>query len=198
MTSTAQQRVSTPQSGRSTVTQKPVIGLSASGTSSTGTTSGRRKRFELTEEHRQEIREAFDLFDSDKNGLLDVHEMKVAMKALGFEVKKEEVVRMMDDVGCMRDQHGQAFINLQEFSDLMTEKISQRDPKQEMIKAFQLFDENNSGKINVRNLRRVARELGENLSDDELQAMIDEFDKDQDGEINLEEFLAIMLNDDDF
>ncbi|ETW61092.1 hypothetical protein PFMC_02960 [Plasmodium falciparum CAMP/Malaysia] len=41
-------------------------------------------------------------------------------------------------------------------------------------------------------LRRVSRELGENLSDDELQAMIDEFDKDMDGEISQEEFLSIM------
>ena len=44
----------------------------------------------------------------------------------------------------------------------------------------------------MRNLRRVARELGENLSDDELQAMIDEFDKYGDGEINENEFLGIM------
>jgi len=44
----------------------------------------------------------------------------------------------------------------------------------------------------LRNLRRVARELGENLSDEELQAMIDEFDKDGDGAINESEFLGIM------
>ena len=34
--------------------------------------------------------------------------------------------------------------------------------------------------------------MQENLSDEELQAMIDEFDKDGDGEINEAEFLAIM------
>ena len=74
----------------------------------------------------------------------------------------------------------------------MTTKISERDPVEEILKAFKLFDEDNTGKISLRNLRRVARELGENLSDDELQAMIDEFDKDGDGEINEQEFLNIM------
>ena len=74
----------------------------------------------------------------------------------------------------------------------MTTKISERDPIEEILKAFKLFDEDNTGRISLRNLRRVARELGENLSDDELQAMIDEFDKDGDGEISEQEFLNIM------
>eukprot|EP00996_Jenningsia_fusiforme_P001642 NODE_2513_length_1181_cov_22.625442_g2295_i0.p1 GENE.NODE_2513_length_1181_cov_22.625442_g2295_i0~~NODE_2513_length_1181_cov_22.625442_g2295_i0.p1 ORF type:complete len:174 (+),score=54.12 NODE_2513_length_1181_cov_22.625442_g2295_i0:132-653(+) len=155
---------------------------------------GRKKKLDLSEEQRQEIREAFELFDTDKNGLLDAHEMKVAMRALGFDVRKEEVLRLLAEV----DRDGTNQIALQDFSDIMSEKISERDPREEMAKAFQLFDDDSSGKISLRNLRRVARELGENMADEELQAMIDEFDRDQDGEINEDEFMAIMSNNDDY
>ena len=159
-----------------------------------GASRRRKVKFELSEEQKQEVREAFELFDTDKNGLIDAHEMKVAMRALGFDVKKDEVIRLMEEAG----SEGATSVSLFNFMELMTDKITERDPRDEMLRAFQLFDDDATGRITLKNLRRVARDLGENMSDDELQAMIDEFDRDQDGEINEDEFINIMTNNDDF
>lgn len=65
---------------------------------------------------------------------------------------------------------------------LVADRVVLRDPMDEMLKAFKLFDDDETGKISIRNLRRVARELGEDVPEDDLRAMIDEFDSDKDGE----------------
>ncbi|GAB1607138.1 centrin-3-like [Argonauta hians] len=153
--------------------------------------SKKKKRRELAEEQKQEIREAFDLFDTDKDGAIDYYELKVCMRALGFEVKKDQVLKILYDY----DIEETGKITLEDFNEVMTDLMLQRDPIQELLKAFKLFDDDDTGKISLRNLRRVARELGENLNDDELRAMIDEFDTDGDGEIDSEEFVSIMTGD---
>ncbi|ETE65239.1 Centrin-3, partial [Ophiophagus hannah] len=131
------------------------------------------------------------LFLSAKLKCISVFSLKVAMRALGFDVKKADVLKILKDY----DREGSGKISFDDFNEVVTDWILERDPHEEILKAFKLFDDDDSGKISLRNLRRVARELGENMTDEELRAMIEEFDKDGDGEINQEEFIAIMTGD---
>merc|ERR1719316_136928 len=109
--------------------------------------AGGKKQKELTDEQKQEIKEAFDLFDT----------------------KKEEIQKMISDV----DDDGSGTIGYEEFLKMMTHKILTRDPKDEILKAFRLFDDDETGKISFKNLKRVAKELGERMTDEELQEQID-------------------------
>merc|ERR1712137_1330439 len=106
----------------------------------------------------------------------------------GSNPKKEEIAKMITDV----DDDGSGTIEYPEFLSMMTQKILNRDPKDEILKAFKLFDDDETGKISFKNLKRVAKELGERRTDEELQEMIDEADRDGDGEVNEDEFLRIM------
>ncbi|XP_076321118.1 uncharacterized protein LOC143230819 [Tachypleus tridentatus] len=143
---------------------------------------------ELTEEQKQDIKEAFNLFDPENSGTIDTKELKFALRALGFEPKKEEIKKMIAEV----DKGGIGKIAFDDFLNVMSTRMAEKDINEEIMKAFQLFDDDNTGKISFKNLKRVAKELGENLTDEELQEMIEEADRDGDGEVNQEEFLRIM------
>ncbi|XP_054497487.2 centrin-2 [Agelaius phoeniceus] len=161
--------------------QKPSLGAAAQ----------RKKanpKLELPEEQQREIRDAFELFDTDGSGSIDVKELKVAMRALGFEPKKEEIKKMISDI----DKEGTGKISFSDFLAVMSQRMAEKDSKEEILKAFKLFDDDETGKISFQNLKRVAKVLGENLTDEELQEMIDEADWDGDGQVSEQEFLRIM------
>uniref|UniRef100_A0A1A7WXW6 Centrin 4 n=2 Tax=Iconisemion striatum TaxID=60296 RepID=A0A1A7WXW6_9TELE len=145
-------------------------------------------KVELTENQFQEIKEAFNLFDTDGSGTIDVKEIKVAMRALGFDPKKDEIKVMVANF--VKD--GSGTVSFDDFVSMMTQKMTEKDSTEEIMKAFRLFDEDGTGKISFKNLKRVAKELGENLTDEELQEMIDEADQDGDGEVSEQEFMRIM------
>lgn len=147
---------------------------------------------ELTQEQKEEIKEAFELFDEDGGGSIDAKELETAMRTLGFEPKKAEVQKMIQEV----DNDGTGSIDFQEFLAMMTKKILERDPRAEMVKAFKLYDTEGTGGITFENLKRMATELGEKMSDQDLQEMLMEGDRNCDGEVDVEEFLRIFKKHD--
>jgi Ca2+-binding EF-hand superfamily protein len=90
----------------------------------------------------QELREVFDLFDSDGSGGIDSRELKSAMTSLGFtDVSKANVAKLMADID--KDEDGR--VDFAEFLHMMTSKISERQPGDDMFKAFQLMDIHGTG-----------------------------------------------------
>lgn len=80
-------------------------------TNGNGVNGGGPTAADLTDEQRQEIKEAFELFDTDKDGAIDYHELKVAMRALGFDMKKAEVLKILRD----HDHKGEGVMEWDDF-----------------------------------------------------------------------------------
>merc|ERR1711918_7067 len=134
----------------------------------------------LTQDQVEEIKEAFDLFDTDGSGSIDVNELKVAMKALGMDAKSEEIRKLINDI----DTDGDGTIDFDEFLAMMTARKQGEDTREDLLKVFKLFDDDKTGTVSFKN-----------LTDDELKEMMDWADKDGDGVLNEDEFINAVMRE---
>ncbi|XP_031628406.1 calmodulin-A-like isoform X4 [Contarinia nasturtii] len=142
----------------------------------------------LTEEQVAEFKEAFMLFDKDEDGTITMAELGVVMRSLGQRPSENELRNMVNEV----DINGNGTIEFNEFLLMMSKKMKVAEGEDELKEAFRVFDKNNDGLISSTELRHVMTNLGERLSDEEVDDMIKEADSDGDGMVNYEEFVMIL------
>lgn len=90
------------------------------------------------------------------------------------------------------ERFGAKPIDFKAFLDIMTAKMGERDTKEDVSKVFRLFDDDRTGSISLKNLQRVARELGEQLPVEALEEMIARADSDADGKVTEDDFYVLM------
>ncbi len=113
------------------------------------------------------------------------------MRALGLFVKnKDEMKKLMEKA----DKDGSGTIEEVEFLSLMAEQIHIRDAKTEVEKAFRFYDDDDNGSIDLKNLRKVANELGyaETVTDMECLSMIKVADTKKQNAVDKDDFMAVM------
>lgn len=148
----------------------------------------------LTKDQTAELREAFTLFDSDHKGSLDARELKAAIRAMGFDVNKEQVRKMITDIGKSNTE----LFGFEDFVDIIRPRLHEKGSREDVMKIFQLFDEEQTGVITFKQLRKIAQDIGDSISDEDLREMLNEADRDGDGGLSFEEFYRVMKrrNDD--
>ena len=143
----------------------------------------------LTEEQKADYRDAFSLFDKDGDGTITAAELTKVMESLGKDATPMEIQDMIDnaDVNC------DGKIEFEEFVRMMADDSSSVDHEKEMLEAFKVFDKDGSGTISHAELKQVMEDLGENMTEQEIDNMIKDADTDDDGMVNYQEFLAMMI-----
>ncbi|CRG96113.1 centrin-4, putative [Plasmodium gallinaceum] len=148
------------------------------------------KEFTINEDIEKEICECFSLFDTNKCGYIDIREFYFALKSLGLNFKKEEVKNLFLQIKKSTDDK----LNFDEFFHVASQNIHKRYNDEEIEQIFSLFDPNDTGKITLHSLKKVCEDIGENISDNELNNMIEYADKNNDKVIDKEEFKKILIS----
>ena len=106
------------------------------------------------------------------SGTVDVKELKVALRALGFEPKKDEIKKLIADI----DSDGSGRIDFAEFLAIMTAKMGEKESKADVVKTFALFAggaaAGHADVITIESLEKIAHDIGEPMTREELAEML--------------------------
>jgi len=123
-------------------------------------------------------------------GTITTKELGTVMRSLGQNPTEAELMDMIQEI----DADGSGTIDFPEFLTMMARKMKDTDSEEEILEAFKVFDKDGNGFISAAELRHIMTNLGEKLTDEEVDEMIREADIDGDGQINYEEFVKMMMS----
>ena len=138
----------------------------------------------------KELKEAFTMFDRDKDGLINYNELGNVLKSQGFTPTNQELLEMIADV----DENEDDKINFEEFLILMHSRLKKADIENELNEAFSVYDKNGSGLISVREFKRIMSALGEKILEEEIDEIIQKVDPKNRGYINYKDLTKIIVD----
>ena len=138
-----------------------------------------------------EIKDTFELFDANGDGRINAREIRGAMQSIGFDEKNPTVYEVMTELDNPRNKNsGGATFN--DFCQTVNYRVPEKETTEDLRKVFNLFlDDPNSNTTSLESIKRVADELGENIEELELNAMLNKASK-AGAKLTFDDFVAIM------
>ena len=141
---------------------------------------------ELSKEALESILKTFKLFQ-DKNSIMNCENLITALKELKYDQQEPVIYDIIDEI-CSSNKTGLSYDN---FVAKLNEQLQDRVSQKSTERTFALFAENPEGNMTFEDFKRIARETGDNSSDEELKKVFN-FASSNGKDIPYEEFHAIM------
>ena len=143
-----------------------------------------------------QIKEAFELFDANGDGRINAREIRSAMQSIGYDEKNPTVYEVITELDNPRNKNsGGATFN--DFCQTVNYRVPEKETTEDLRKVFNLFlDDPNSDTTSLESIKRVADELGENIEEIELNAMLNKASK-SGARLTFDDFVAIMTGKQD-
>lgn len=143
---------------------------------------------ELTKDHILELKDAFDMFDIDNTGFILAKNLKDSMEHQGFKKRNPAIYDLVHSLHVDKKTK----VDFAGFVDLLSGNNDETSSVDEIRMIFNIFDVDKKGFIELKNLKRIARELGESLNERDLMELIRKSDLDGDGKVSFDDFYSIM------
>ena len=136
------------------------------------------------------IKEAFELFDAN-DGKIDAREVKDAMVNIGYDEKNPVVYQVVTELDTPRNTNAGG-ASFDDFCQTVNNRLPDKETDEDLRRIFDLFvDDPDSDTTSLESIKRVADELGENIEEGELNAMLNKASK-AGSRLTFEDFVAIM------
>jgi Ca2+-binding EF-hand superfamily protein len=139
----------------------------------------------------KELKDIFELFDEDGSGTIDPSEVTQILSHLGLDKRNPIVFQMIEDMKSRTKA-----ITFDDFLGIVVSKLGDVRTREGLTKLFSVYDNDDSGVIDFEKFKNVAREIGENLNDDQILEMMHHvhvLNKTESNEgINFEEFYRVV------
>ncbi|CAF3360090.1 unnamed protein product [Rotaria socialis] len=142
----------------------------------------------LTNAQRQELKDAFDVFDSDGSGKISARELGNIFKALNIKVNDHGLKHLMNEM----DTDGSDQIEFEEFSRVMAATYFKKYSEDELRAAFRQFDADGSGYIQSSELENIMQKMGRHFTKEQIDVMVKGLDTSGDGKIGFNEFVQLF------
>ena len=137
-----------------------------------------------------EFDQLFVKFDINNDGMLISNEIVSAVQH--YAKIRPEFASSLDEL--LSDMDPGKPINREDFRELLTIYAGTNDNEDSIIDAFKCFDKNLTGRITVEEVCHVFSKLGLNLNEEQGKVLVNEADKNNDHEIDFEEFINILIS----
>lgn len=115
----------------------------------------------------KELRDIFELFDEDGSGTIDPSEVTQILSHLGLDKRNPIVFQMVEDM-----KSRSKAINFDDFLNIVVNRLGDTRSRDGLAKLFTVYDSDGNGTIDFEKFKTVAREIGENLNDDQILEMM--------------------------
>jgi calmodulin len=141
----------------------------------------------LSEEQVSQYKDVFSLFDKDSDGTVPSKELGTIMRSLGSNPTQSELQDLIREL----DVTNSGKLDFGDLLKAMEKEYRKPDTEDQIREAFKIFDKDNSGFISAEELKHVMLNLGEKLSQEEVDEMLKQANVKGD-KINYGEFAKVM------